>query len=475
MTLRRLLILALFCPLILAAVPGVEDDPDALPSLRALRLGDAEVARLQRALIELGLLTGPATGRYDRASEDALMRFRREAGLDPNAAIGEDTLKRLEQRAAAAILLDDLQEARRAEIAKAREALLSDPATRDLVVGALPPADATRDAGPCLDAPTVRCLLHEAGESAKAVTDAARRDWAFSEILAVETRAGLDRQALETMRRITDPRRILHALRDIAIDHARRGDFAAALAAADRIPDDKTRRDALDGIARVGLPPNDAASAGLPDPGGMLDGAGKADPAPRHQAIDLIDLALARIGSGDIDGARALLDEGARMIDALTQAHRRDFPQYRMALARLSLAARTENTHDLDPILAVVDEPHLRAQVYARLADLRRRLGLPGAPEAESEAEAALAAVPSRLRRIWTAADIATALHRAGADAASTRYLDRAREEAMRYRTPWGRARALARLALAYLERADRSTLPPPAENRPSDKGSDTR
>ncbi|MBP5855828.1 peptidoglycan-binding protein [Marivibrio halodurans] len=461
MTLRRLLILLLFCPLVLAAAPGAEDDPGAPPTLRALRLNDAEITRLQRAMIELGLLTGPATGRYDRASDDALMRFRREAGLDPKAAIGEDTLKRLEQRAAAAILIDDLQEARRAEIAKAREALLSDPATRDLVVDVLSPADATRDPGPCLDAPTVRCLLHEAGESAKAVADAARRDWAFSEILAVEMRAGLDREALETMRRIADPRRILHALRDIAIDHARRGDFAAALAAADRIPDDKTRRAALDGIARVGLPP-DHAPATLPEPGEKSNDLVKANIAPRHQAIDLIDLALARIRTGDIAGARALLEEGARMIDGLAQEHRRSFPRYRMALARLSLAARTESARDLDPVPTMIDEPHLRAQIYARLADLRRRLGLPGAPEAEEKAEAALAEVPSRLRRIWTAADIARTLHRAESDAASARYLNHARTEAAQYRTPWGRARALARLALAYLERADGSTAAPP-------------
>ena len=100
--------------------------------------------------------------------------------------------------------------------------------------------------------------------------------------------------------------------------------------------------------------------------------------------------------------------------------------------------------------MAALSEPHLRAQAYALLSALQQRLGEdPGA--AESAAEEAIGAIPSRLRRIWTAADIAMTLKRDGATATAEHYLEIARETAATYQSPWGRARALARLADAYL------------------------
>ncbi|MCR9221050.1 MAG: peptidoglycan-binding protein [Alphaproteobacteria bacterium] len=465
MMFRRLAILFCAVSLTLAAAPAPDAgsggaDPNAAPADLAAGLDAAAVSRLQEALAALGLYAGPTTGVYDRATHDALIAFRRDAGVARAAPLDAAELQDIEKKAAAATLLGDLQRARAAEIDAARAALLSDPATRDLVEAGSEPADPTRDAAACLARPTVRCLLDEAVESAKAVADDERRDWAFSDILAVQARAGLEPELLATLRRIEDPRRILRALRTIAVEHARGGDRAGAFAAADRIPDPDVRAAALADIAQLDAD----AAAPLETP--RLVGRGgesaprDADSPPRFHAIDLIDLALVRLESGETEAARQLLEEGAATVASVDKDNRRAYPRFRLALAHITLAERTGAAEPLDAIMAALDAPHLRAHAYARLAALHAAQGRgDAAAAATAKADRALAAVPSRLRRIWTAADIAEAL-RPDDKAAGTRYLERARAEAAGYDSPWGRARALARLADAYLafgeEEADR-------------------
>jgi hypothetical protein len=291
--------------------------------------------------------------------------------------------------------------------------------------------------------------LGEAGESAMAVTDTPRRDWAFAEVLAVQTRAGLSDEALVTLRRIEDPRRILRALRDIALDYARRGDYATALSAASRIPDPAMREATLALIA--------GRSTASVAPGAKTGEVAKAETRtrqPRFHAIDLIDLAMVRIDARDALGAQELLAEGTDIIATVEEPHRREYPRFRLALARLALAEQTEREDEARALITDLSEPHLRAQAFARLAALQTRLGLDPGP-AESAAQAALAAVPSPLRRIWTAAEIAMALMRDEAPEAARRYLEKARLAAASYTSPWGRARALARLADAYLQLAE--------------------
>lgn len=432
-----------------AAAPVPEGDPNAAPETSAPALSIEEVRRLQEALRSLDLFTGPADGRYDRATDDAVRAFRREAGLPIGGPIDADALGRIEERAQAAQLLGALQRARAAEIEAARAALLSDPATRDLVETLDEPADPTRDADACLDAPTVRCLIVEAEQSAKAVADARRRDWAFAEILTVAARAGLAEQARGLLRRIEDPRRILRALRTLAVEHARGGDVAGAVEAAERIPDASVRAAALADIAQLEVGPSavpspiDPEEAAAPDP----------DAPPRYRAIDLIDLALARLAAGDAERARRLLQDGAETVASLESEAKRAYPAYRLALAQLALAAATGGS---PPTLAALGAPHLEAQAAAQLAALHRARGeAEAAQAADARARAALAETPSRLRRIWTAVEIGEDRLAAGEDAPARAYLEAARAIASDYRSPWGRARALARLAAGYLTVAE--------------------
>jgi tetratricopeptide (TPR) repeat protein len=447
--LGRTALLCVTFALAVAAAPVPDGDPNQAPGGNTVTLETAQIKDMQQALNALGLYKGPINGRYDRASDDALRAFRLDAGINTTRPIDSDSLARLRQRAEAATLLGDLQRARQAEIARARAALLSDPATRDLVGQDLEPANAARDSSACLRQPTVRCLLGEAGESAMAVTDTPRRDWAFAEVLAVQTRAGLSDEALLTLRRIEDPRRILRALRDIALDYARRGDFATALSAASRIPDPAMREATLALIAGRSTP-STSSGASVDSPSKPMAGTTQ----PRFHAIDLIDLAMVRIDARDAVGAQELLEEGAVIIASVEKSHRREYPRFRLALARLALAEQTEREEEARAVITDISEPHLRAQAFARLAALQNRLGLDAAP-ADAAAQAALAAVPSPLRRIWTAAEIAMALMRDDAPEAARRYLEKARTAAASYTSPWGRARALARLADAYLQFAE--------------------
>ncbi|MEQ8449999.1 MAG: peptidoglycan-binding domain-containing protein [Nitratireductor sp.] len=444
----RVAVLLIAAFLSAAAAPAPQGDPSAAPAATTPALSQEQVRRLQAALATLDFYVGPENGVYDRATDDALRAFRRGVGLAPDDPVDASALARIESRAQAALLLSALQRARADEIEAARAALRSDPATRDLVDTLDEPADPTRDAAACLDAPTVRCLIAEAAESAKAVADAKRRDWAFSEILAVAARAGLDGRSRDLLRRIEDPRRILRALRTIAVAHARGGDVAGAIAAAERIPDAEVRAAALAEITH--LQASDAAASATPLAAFQPPAP---DAPPRYRAIDLIDLALTRLAAGDAEGARELLREGAETLKALDGGPRRAYPAYRLTLARIELAAATGAA---GPSLEPIEAPHLIAQAAARLAAMHRARGeMRAAEEADAAADAALAAVPSRLRRIWTAAEIAETLQAGGEPEAARAYLERARSAAEAYRSPWGRARALARLADGYLAVAE--------------------
>ena len=61
-----------------------------------------QVKRLQRALAQLGYSPGRVDGRYGPATQNALERFQRANGLEPDGVLGPNTLKALKQKLAAA-------------------------------------------------------------------------------------------------------------------------------------------------------------------------------------------------------------------------------------------------------------------------------------------------------------------------------------------------------------------------------------
>ncbi|MEW5913516.1 MAG: protein kinase [Thermodesulfobacteriota bacterium] len=79
-----------------ASAPKPKPKPTPPPS----SLSSAENQRAQRLLTALGLYSGPAHGRWDRASQDAAKRFQRSKGLSPTGRLDQGLLQRLaeEQR-----------------------------------------------------------------------------------------------------------------------------------------------------------------------------------------------------------------------------------------------------------------------------------------------------------------------------------------------------------------------------------------
>ena len=248
-----------FDGLVQVAVTGKESRSiDQLQGRRA----DPLILRTQKALAEAGLYKGPLDGVMDVELQSAIRIYQKSNGLRPTGIVSEELATHLETASKVDALLNRLDVVRKEKIAAAREALLSNPEIRHLVNEAVEEiADPTRDSEPCFRKPTALCLLAEASESAKAIHEVDRRDWALGEILAAQAKAGFTHNAMSTVRRIHDPRLIMVALRKIAEGLARPGRGEEALAASEIIPDLVKKADALVAIGAIEAARKDAAGA----------------------------------------------------------------------------------------------------------------------------------------------------------------------------------------------------------------------
>ena len=245
-------------PVEIAARPtGTLPDRDSPPGKP-----DDLVLRAQKALGKLGLYQGPVDGRMTAATRAAVRKYQSNSGVRVTGRLDKKLVEGLENSSQVRLLLKRLDRVRIENMSAAREALLNHPATRDLVTGEKEAiADPTRDIAGCLENVTVRCLLTEALESAKAVYKPELRDWALGEILVAQARAGLGPDAMRTAGRIRDPRLIIVALRDIAEAQAISGLNDRAMAAADIISDPVKHSEALAAIADIQVKRGDFAAA----------------------------------------------------------------------------------------------------------------------------------------------------------------------------------------------------------------------
>ena len=193
------------------------------------------VERLQRALRKAKYYNGPIDGSINAATKTAIRTYQQRENLTVDGTVTERLVRRLETSVGVLSLLRQLDRQRVLKMAAARRALMQSPETRRLLSGSrrkAGTADPTRDPAPCFRRPSPRCLLDEASESAKAIFKDELRFWALSELLVAEAKAGLIEAAMDTVRRIEDPRLMIVALRDIAEAQAGGGHPLEALAAA---------------------------------------------------------------------------------------------------------------------------------------------------------------------------------------------------------------------------------------------------
>lgn len=246
-----------------AATP-TGDISEAGTQKKTPRKSGTNILDVQKALSEMGLYFGPINGYLNADTKAAIRAYQQGAGLKIDGKINRQLIDSIYNATQIRDLLIRLDATKRAHTEAARRKLLDHPATRDLLEKSSSGperADPTRDPTQCFNTPTTRCLLHEASESAKAVFKNELRNWALGEILAAQARVGLSKDALNTVRRIDDPRLIMVALHDIARAQAQSGRNEDALKAAEIIPDVLKRAEALSSIANIQLKAGDKRAA----------------------------------------------------------------------------------------------------------------------------------------------------------------------------------------------------------------------
>ena len=325
-----LLVLAIFAMSGPADAARQRDDVPARESFSLESpIANPLIKRMQTVLQEAGYYKGPISGRINDETEAAIRTYQRRENMAIDGIVTEQLVARLESTVKVRSLLQQLQRQRLLKIKSARKALMQSPETRGLLTDSQQPedvADPTRDPAPCFAAPTPRCLLAEASQSARAIFRDELRYWALSEILVAETKAGLVDKAMNTVRRIEDPRLMIVALRDIAETLASSGRPTEALAAASIIPDPLKQAEALAAIATIqaSTQENGGNQAGaLTTVTLLLNILSTIEPPLKRIALQAQG-AIIQHRAGNIDTARKTLADAQTKVDKLVDQKARD-------------------------------------------------------------------------------------------------------------------------------------------------------
>jgi hypothetical protein len=363
---------------------------------------DARLVKLQTLLGELELYRGPVDGRPSAALAAALLQFLQTTSLPPGSEPTDAVFEQLEARVRMQRLTRFLTTLGREQSEQARAALLSQPATRDLVAPA-PAAPAAPRAGSayaCARAPSPECLIAAAVEASQAIDEARLRDWALSEIIKAQARAGAGEAARATIRRLSDARQIIVGLRDLATIQAERHDAEAALATAGSIPDALARAEAVLAIAARQL---DAGTAdGARDSLALVD-MGIAELGEPLQRVALrARAATLHLRAGDEAGANGALADAERdarhlpsrdsratglgfVATALAEMGRPGDAARLIAEARIGdgapaalaaaagAAAQARDPAEADRLARLINEPRFRAVAFVQLAAIDAR------------------------------------------------------------------------------------------------------
>ena len=394
-------------PLPLGAVGG--PDPAA-----ALDHDDARLRKLQGLLTELELYRGPIDGQSGAALSAALLQYLQAARLPLGSELTDALFDQLEASVRLRRLTRFLETLGREQSEQARLALLSQPQTRDLVVPppggpARPPPQAGAVFG-CLRAPTAPCLTDAAVEASQAIEEPRLRDWALSEIVKAQARAGATDAARATIRRLGDARQIIVSLRDLATIQAERHDVAAALATARSIPDGLARIEAELAItarqldtgardgARTSLDLADAAIDQVTEPlqrvalrarvaslrwrAGDPDAADRALAAAQAETRKLTSPDGRATGYGFVATALAEIGRPAEAVRLIADNRIADDAPAALAAAA-GAAALARDPTEADRVAALIAEPRFRAIALVQLAGIEARQSEPARAAAE--------------------------------------------------------------------------------------------
>ncbi len=433
-----ILVLSIIAPQAKAARPG-QPVRETAPGLFALP--DPLVRRVQEALAKAGKYDGPATGRMTPALDRAVRAYQRSIGIKADGRITKKLVLHIETGINVSVLLKRLERTRRSNIETARQALLDHPATRGLITSPeAEKADPTRDPSGCFKAPTARCLLAEASESAKAIAKDELRDWALGEILAVQAKANLTEAAMKTTRRIRDPRLIMVALGDIAEAQAASNRNENALAAAAIIPDPAKRAEALSAIAAIQVTRGDKKTLGKTVER-LLEALEKTGDGLKRAGF-LARSAVILYRSGDQASSERLYKRAETLARSLDNVALRDTALRTLASALADMGRAAEAL----TVLETVSDDNGRTPVLVTAAIAQAEAG-----NSERALETAESIDAIRYRAV-VLGRIAVAQAASGKLNGAKATLDKALKAAGKITLPYAKSYAISRIALAWAD-----------------------
>jgi len=236
---------------------------------------------------------------------------------------------------------------------------------------------------------------------------------------------------------------------------------AKALNLLDDIPSKSERTSVLVSAANAQARAGDAAAA--------LATADTIE-AVRFRTVVLGRVALAQAQNGDAESAEATLQIALAAVDNIKVPFARSYAISRIALAMAHLvkpdtdADPPKSDESLSPLTylkatetaARIDDNRLRAQTLWAIAAAQRTAGdVDGADVTETKAEDATARIISKLSRVWMFGEMAANYaRRRDKDQAWTTF-ERGIKAARIIENPWGRSRAMARMATTLIELVD--------------------
>ncbi len=302
-------------------------------SLALSRAWSPLLFEVQTALSQLGFYSGAVDGQYSIATGHAIRRYRQMHQLP---TIGQDwngLMAHLDsQMRQTRHVKSGLDRARINQIAAARALLDAGLEVQQLIhrQGEEPGADSL--SYECLVVPTADCLFASA---AAWVEDVEYRNWSLRDLIREEAMAGRAEAASSHLRKLSDPRLIFVALREIAEGLAYTGDLEKAVETARAIPEPVQRLRAQIAIAEALLEKRQLIEA-------RRLGEEVLDLSSRlrnvlERVLIISSLAAEYVDAGDITFGRDMLDGAARELEGQLDGPARDAAWATVARIRLTL------------------------------------------------------------------------------------------------------------------------------------------
>ncbi|MDA0664472.1 MAG: peptidoglycan-binding domain-containing protein, partial [Proteobacteria bacterium] len=224
------------------------------------------VRDIQNFLTEFSMLPAPADGRISPELQQAIRAYQRQHGLIEDGEASGALLRHMENTGRPAALKERLAEARREQTERAREALLANPETRDLLDAPSQTEGSQKglSAETCLQSPSPQCLIDEALLAAAGIDRNDYRDWALREIVRAQALKGSLPDIRASIRRIGDVRLVVVSLREAAIGLVDSGHLDDARALAMTNLDDGNRARVLAAITIAEAKPDAAGKSARP-------------------------------------------------------------------------------------------------------------------------------------------------------------------------------------------------------------------